>query len=270
VAVFVGNGSPAFADGYSTFASFNQPQGICVGPWPDYDIYLADTLNHRIRKITQAGIVTTVAGNGSYFVCTDGEKTKATFDHPTGVVVDTQGNLYVADCNNNRIRKIVLETGEVTTFCGNGQIGFVDKKGSCAQFSSPHGICVDSHDNLYVADTYNHSLRKISPTGVVTTLAGGTKEGYKDGMGSQALFSYPHNVCVDDGDYVYVTDTGNSRIRRISPDGIVTTVAGNGKLDLSSGYGEEAAFAEPLGICVDANGILYVADTKNNSIRVIT
>jgi len=268
VSTIAGSGAASFADGVGNRASFYCPQGICLRLWPHFDIYVADTLNHRIRKVTQSGEVTTIAGSGSYFTCSDGQSLLASFDHPTSVVMDSQGFLYVADCYNNRIRKISPE-GYVTTFCGSGMNGLIDKKERLSAFSSPQGLAVDSHDNLFVADTYNHCVRKISPQGVTTTLAGGEKEGYKDGQGVEANFCHPVAVCVDDADYVYVADSWNNCIRRISPDGHVTTVAGGSGKGRKDGYGQDAEFDIPTAIAVDCTGI-YVGEAKYNTIRKIT
>ena len=192
----------------------------------------------------------------------------AQFDRPRGVAVDSSGNVYVADTRNSRIRKIIPE-GVVSTFAGSTW-GYKDATGTSAQFSIPTGVAVDSDGNLYVADTDNHRIRKITSGGVVTTLAGSGTEGYHDATGTKAQFAAPVGVAVDSSGNVYVADAGNNRIRKITPAGEVTTLAGSdtaGHHDDATGTA--ARFDVPTGVAVDSSGILYVADFWNNRIRKI-
>jgi DNA-binding beta-propeller fold protein YncE len=233
-------------------AGFNGPTGVAVDA--SGNVYVADKTNNMIRKITPAGVVTTLAGStasGS----TDGTGTAAGFNGPTGVAVDVSGNVYVADYSNNMIRKIT-PAGVVTTLA--------------AGFNGPTGVAVDASGNVYVADKGNNMIRKITPAGVVTTLAGSTTLGSTNATGTAASFEYPYGVAVDASGNVYVADWGNNMIRKITPAGVVTTLAGSTTSGSANGTGTAASFYYPSGVAVDASGNVYVADAWNNMIRKIT
>ena len=198
-----------FADGTGSAAQFNRPQGVTVDSAGT--VYVADFYNNRIRKITSAGVVTTLAGSTQGFA--DGIGSAAKFYYPNGVAVDSSGTVYVADTYNHHIRTIT-SAGVVTTLAGSDGPGSADGTGSAAQFNYPIGVAVDSSGAVYVADSNNHRIRTITPAGVVTTLAGSTF-GYADGTGSAAQFYYPYGVAVDSSGAVYVVDRGDSRIRKI-------------------------------------------------------
>jgi sugar lactone lactonase YvrE len=321
VSTFAGSGTVGNADGTSTEAQFNQPYGVAVDSAGN--VYVADRGNHRIRKITPDGTVSTlatefnqpfgvavdsvgnvyVADTNNHRICKititqdpegdvvaisplagsgtaghqDETGAKAQFNQPYGVAVDSANNVYVADCLNNRIRKITPE-GVVTTLAGTGEGDYLDGDGAEAQFNQPYGVAVDSANNVYVADTYNHRIRKITitqnPGGgddvvTVSTLAGGT-QGYLDGNGATAQFYYPHSATVDSAGNVYVADTHNHRIRKITAGGVVTTLAGTGEEDYLDGNGAEAKFKYPYSVAVDSAGNVYVADFINHRIRKIT
>jgi sugar lactone lactonase YvrE len=190
----------------------------------------------------------------------------AGFDDPYGLVMDKQGNVYVADAgDSNCIRKIAPD-GTVSALAGQSE-GYADGSGSAASFNTPSGMAIDRAGNLYVADTGNNAIRKISPQGVVTTLAGTREAGFADGDAAQAKFNGPLGVAVDAAGNVYVADTYNDRIRKIGTDGKVTTVAGLDAPGYADGDATLAQFDTPAGIAVDAKGVLYVADTKNAAIR---
>jgi sugar lactone lactonase YvrE len=250
-----------FADGVGTAAQFNFPRGVAVDAAGT--VYVADNANHRIRKITPAGAVTTLAGSTNGFA--DGTGAAARFNSPSGVAVDAAGNVYVADLNNHRIRKI-SPAGAVTTLAGSTQ-GFADGVGTAAQFNGPLGVVVDAAGNVYVADNANHRIRKITPAGAVTTLAGSTN-GFADGTGAAARFNGPSGVAVDAAGNLYVADAGNHRIRKISPAGAVSTLAGSTQ-GFAGGVGTAAQFSFPRGVAVDAAGTVYVADNANHRIRKI-
>lgn len=214
-----------------------------------------------------AARVTPIAGDGHAGVA-DGPAAQSRFSDPFGVALDTHGNVYVADGgDSNRIRKIDPR-GNVSTFAG-GREGFADGIGSAAAFHTPSALAFDRAGNLYVADTGNHAIRKIARNGSVSTLAGDGQPGYADGQGRAARFHAPVGLAVDTRGNVYVADTYNDRIRRIAPDGSVTTVAGSGGPGEADGPALAAAFDTPSAIAVDKAGVLFVADTGNNAIRRI-
>jgi alpha-tubulin suppressor-like RCC1 family protein len=272
-----------YADGTGAAAQFSYPEGIAVDSAGN--VYVADTAYALIRQITPAGVVTTIAGvpdgNGGYV---DGPGSVARFSNPKGIDVDQAGNLYVADLGNNTIRKITptvvngVTNWAVTTIAGSaGNSGSTDAAGTAAQFNSPNDVAVDGAGNLYVADTENYTIRKITPTvvsgvtnWVVTTLAGSAgNQGRVDGTGSAAQFDSPFSIAVDSAGNLYAAD---GSIRKITPAGVVTTIAGitEGPQGSQDGTGSAALFYSPQGIAVDGTGNLYVTDTMNNTIRKIT
>lgn len=253
-------------DGTGSDASFTMPRGVAVDGAGN--VYVADTFNCTIRKITPGGEVTTLAGFVGQFGSTNGIGPNARFGYVDDVAADSAGNVYVADAFNSRIRKIT-SAGVVTTFAGgSGGSGSTDGPAMVAQFSLPAGVAVDAADNVFVADTANHTIRKITPAGVVTTFAGSAGLiGSTDGTGSAARFRYPRGIVVDSSGMVYVSDDNNT-IRRITPDGVVSTIAGTTDLvGSSNGTGAAALFYRPRGLAVDGSGNLYVADYYNHSIR---
>jgi sugar lactone lactonase YvrE len=252
-----------FANGTGNAAQFNFPAGVAVDS--SGNLYVGDSDNNKIRKITPAGVVSTLAGSVSGFA--DGTGSAAKFDHPLGVAVDSSGNVYVADQNNHKIRKIT-SAGVVSTLAGSVS-GFADGTGSAAKFNSPIGVAVDSSGNVYVGDTLNFKIRKITPAGVVTTIAGSTG-GYADGTGSAAKFNRPYGVAVDSSGNVYVADdVFNEKIRKITPAGVVTTLAGSTQ-GYADGAGSTAKFYHPSYVAVDSSGNLYVTEYNGNRIRKIT
>ena len=258
------------SDGIGSAARFEGPFDVAVDSAGN--VYVADQGNEEIRKITPSGVVTTLAGSAGHYGSLNGTGSAARFDDPMGVAVDSAGNVYVADQGNEEIRKIT-PSGVVTTLAGSaGQQGSLDGTGSAARFRSPTSLAVDSAGNVYVADGENDEIRKITPSGVVTTLAGSAGQtGSSDGTGNAARFSYPDGVALDNAGNVYVADTSNDEIRKITPSGVVTTLAGSARQTGSSdGAGSAARFASPQGVAVDRAGNVYVADTSNEEIREIT
>ncbi len=228
-------------------------------------IFVADPHNHRIRKITPSGVVSTFAGSTSGFA--DGQGTNAQFNSPYGLAIDSNDTVFVCDSNNNKIRKIT-PSGVVSTFAGSTS-GFANGQGTNAQFDSPYGLAIDAQNNLYVADYYNKKIRKITPSGVVSTFAGSTN-GNVDGQGTTAQFRSPIGITIDADNTIYVGDEGNYNIRKITPNGMVSTLAGSGSSGFTNGQGTAAQFTSPTGLAVDKQGTIYVADYSNHKIRKIT
>jgi sugar lactone lactonase YvrE len=224
VSTLVGKaGTPGSADGTGTQARFSIPSGIAVDDAGN--VYAADM--YTIRKITSAGVVSTLAGTPRHAGSADGTGANARFsDQTKGLAVDAQGNVYVADTYNNVIRKIT-SSGVVSTLAGMaGQSGATDGTGTSALFNRPHGIGIDAGGNVYVADTYNNTIRKITASGIVSTLAGVVGEhGNVDSAGGNARFNEPRGIALDGQGNVYVADSGNQTIRKVTPNGVVSTLA---------------------------------------------
>ena len=262
-------GSRGSADGTGAAARFDSPSGVAVDGAGN--VYVADLLNHTIRKITPGGSVSTLAGLAGFDGSVDGTGAGARFAGPSGVAVDTAGMVYVADSGNQTIRKIT-PAGTVSTLAGlAGSTGSADGTGSVARFSGPVDLTVDSAGFIYVADQFNHTIRKITPAGAVTTFAGIAEfQGSADGTGGAATFRFPKGLSVDAAGTLYVADRGNSTIRKITPAAVVTTFAGlAGTTGSVDGTGSAARFAFPPDVAVDAAGTLYVADQSNGTIRRI-
>ena len=255
VATYAGSGTYGYVEGAKANAQFKYPYDVAVF---NGVAYISDNSNARIRQISAAGVVSSLAGSGAASFA-DGTGSAASFNAPTGIGVANDGSIYVADANNNRIRKI-SPTGVVTTLAGSGTAGYADGTGAAARLNSPRNVAIGSDMSVYVADMANNRIRKISPTGVVTTLAGSGTAGYADGTGAAAQFNNPYGVAVDSAGFVYVSDTNNHRVRQISPTGVVTTLAGSGTSGNLDGVGTSARFASPQDIAVDGSGNVYVAE----------
>ncbi len=271
VTTFAGTvGSTGTTDGTGTASRFNTPSDIEIDSGGN--LFVTDYLNHTIRKITSAGVVTTLAGTAGSSGTTDGIGTAARFNRPTGIKIDSSGNLFVTDTLNQTIRKIT-SAGVVTTFAGTaGTSGTTDGTGTAARFNSPSGIEIDSSGNLFISDYANDTIRKITTAGVVTTFAGtaGTS-GTTDGTGTAARFNRPSGIEIDSSGNLFVTDTSNHTIRKITSAGVVTTFAGTaGSSGTTDGTGTAARFNSPSDIEIDASGNLYVADLLNHTLRKIT
>ena len=267
VTTLAGSGSTApFADGLR--ATFSSPSGVAADA--SGIVYVADFSNHRIRAVAPSGLVSTLAGSGTA-AWADGTGTAASYNNPYGVATyPGSGTLYVADFNNNRIR-MLTPSGVTTTVAGSATIAWADGQGTSARFYRPAGLAVDSAGTVFVADSGNHRIRKVSPLGAVTTLAGSTSSTpFANGVGSSATFSNPRGVAVDPSGNVFVGDTDNNRIRHIRPDGTVTTLAGSGSLIWADGTGTSAALARPQHLFLAGNGNILVADTGGSRVRMIT
>lgn len=258
-----GSSTPGFADGNPANAAFSQPNGMAVNAAGE--VFVADRLNHRIRKVTPAGLTSTFAGSGDAgFV--DDTGVAAQFEHPNGLAFDSVGNLYVADEANHVIRKIT-PAGVVTTFAGSGIAGFAEGDAADARFLYPTGVAVDSANNVYVADSGNHRIRKVdAATGVVSTFAGSGLPGFADGAYETAQFSTPIALAFGPTGNIIVVDQDNLRIRLIDAVG-VSTLAGSGNAGSADGLGAAADFDGPTGVAVDSAGNAYITDTNNHRIR---
>ncbi len=245
------------------------------------NVYIADTSNRRIRRVDAAGIITTVAGSGlQLFVGLGdgGPATEANLNLPAGVAPDGAGNLYIADTHYKRIRKVDT-AGIITTIAGTGEFGYGGDGGPAteARLNFPGGVAVDGAGNLYIADTNNHRIRKVDVSGVITitTVAGNGEQGFSGdgGPATAALLNHPADVALDAAGNLYIADNGNSRIRKVNPAGIVTTIAGNGQFTGDLGDGGPAVEARlffPYGVAADRAGNIYVADTFNQRVRILT
>ena len=279
VTTLAGSGAAGNADGTGLAATFNQPHGLAIDS-SGTNLYVATVTGNNIRRIVIAtGVVTTLAGSTTGVAGNaDGTGTAATFNRPIGLAIDSSStNLYVATRGGENIRKIVIATGVVTTLAGSttGASGNVDGTGTAALFNAPGGLAIDSSGtNLYVADGFNNTIRQIViATGVVTTFLGSPRvKGMADGTGSAATFNHPKGVAHDSAGNVYVADGFNNTIRKITPAGVVTTLAGSttGAAGNADGTGTAATFNRPMGLAIDSSGTnLYVAARSGNNIRKI-
>jgi len=245
--------------GSATAASLTKPDAVAVDAAGN--VYIADTGNNRIRKVSPNGIIVTIAGNGLYgYSGDDGPATEASLNSPEGVAVDSAGTIFVVDSRNLRIRKISTTTGIITTIAGNGQCCYLGDGGpaTAARLAQPYGVAVDLAGSVYIADTGNNTIRKISPSGNITTVAGGGPSGTlgDGGQATNAALDSPFAVAVDLAGNLYIAEF-NSRIRKVSPSGIITTIAGNGQV------------FRPVGVALGI-GNLYIDDAGTNSIRRIS
>ncbi|MFN0282157.1 MAG: NHL repeat-containing protein [Kineosporiaceae bacterium] len=261
-------------DGPAAAAKFLQPSQVDVDA--SGNVYVADISNHRIRKITAAGIISTVAGTGTAGFSGDGgPATSAALNSPRGVALDSAGNVYITDGANNRVRK-VSTAGTITTIAGTGAASYSGDGGAAtsATLNLPRGIAIDSGDTVYVVDSLNYRIRRIDGTGIITTVAGTGVDGASGdgGPATSAQISQAFDIGVDDAGCVYLPDTGNNRLRTFCPGGTISTVAGTGVAG-SSGDGGPATSARlngPAGVAADSSGIIYLADRLNNRLRKIT
>ncbi len=231
-------------------------------------MYVVDSFNSEIRQISPAGVVTTWAGTGNPGNA-DGTGTAAMFSFPKGVALDASGTAYVADAQNNLIRQIST-AAVVSRLAGSGAQGSADGTGTAASFYNPSALAVDSSGTVYVADSSNYLVRKISAAGGVSTFAGSGSPGNTNGTGTAAAFGFCAGIAVDAAGTVYLSDLDNHVIRKISPAGVVTTWVGTGVAGSANGTGTAASFRNPAGLAVDTYGTVYLADAGNHLIRQIT
>jgi sugar lactone lactonase YvrE len=257
------------AEGVAQNVRFSDPVGVAIDR--SGNVYVADSSEQTIRKISPDGMGSTLAGSPGMRGNADGIGSSARFSDPSGIATDSSGNIYVADASNHTIRKIT-PSGVVTTFAGSpGLRGSADGKGRAARFYFPTSIATDRNGNVYVADTKNSTIRKITALGMVTTLAGAAlSSASDDGAGNAARFDNPRGVATDLNGNVYVADTENNTIRKISPAGVVSTLAGSPGRRYSTNGRNIDYFLHATGIAVDRNGNVYVADSVANEIRKVT
>ena len=257
-------------NGSGTNALFSDPAAIVADSTGN--LFVADSQNHAIRRISTNGLVTTLAGELGLAGSRDETGAQARFDSPCGITLDKNGNLFVSDTGNHTIRQIT-PAGVVTTLAGlAGQSGLTDATGSAARFNSPLGIAISTNGTIYVADCGNHLIRAISPGGSVTTLAGSPENwGSANGSGADARFNGPVGLVLDNEGNLFVADSNNHTIRRITPDGTASTWAGVPGVDgCVDGAAQSAKFSKPAELAIDRRNNLFVADSFNHVIRKIT
>ncbi|SPF06464.1 NHL repeat-containing protein [Streptomyces sp. MA5143a] len=279
IATLAGNGNSEYSgDGQIATAAGIQPNSTAVDTSGNF--YIADTENHRVRKVdAKSRKITTVAGNGDQdYSGDDGPAVDAALNYPRGVTVDPAGNLYIADTENNRVRRVDATTGTIRTVAGDGTAGSGGDEAAAiaAQLYTPFGVALDAAGNLYIADTDNARVRRVdAASGVITTVAGNGATEYSgdDGPAIEAALNGPRSVMVDSGGNLYIADTDNHRVRRVSAaTGTITTIAGNGTAAFSGddGPAADAALNGPRSVMLDSGGNLYIADTDNHRVRRVS
>ncbi len=261
VTTIAGSGKEGSEDGQGAAASFFYPTALAL----DHagNIYVTDSHNNLIRKISPGGMVTTLIGRRK------GSDT-VRLDNPNGIAIDQRGNVLFTDYMNNVVRKIFPDGRTVIVAGIVGDPGIVNGEADSAKFYLPWGIAVDKSNNIYVADSYNNMIRRISSDGRVSVLAGKIKKGHADGRDTTASFFHPAGLATDRDGNIYVADLANQRIRKINPEGWVETIAGNGKRGSANDFDTLASFDKPYGLAIDKAGNIFVADFLNNQVRKIS
>lgn len=262
-----GNKSSGATNGYGSNARFNLPLGVAADAAGN--VYVADTQNGTVRKIAPDGFAGSFAGGAGIFGSTNGSGADARFHGPQGIAVDSAGNVFVSDTGNATVRKITPD-GTVSTLAGLAtNLNSLDGAGAAARFYQPQGLAVDAAGNVYVADSWNHTIRKITPVGVVSTLAGRAgNPGSADGTNGKARFNRPAGIAVDSATNLFITDSLNHTIRKITPAGSVSTLAGlAGVWGSADGTNNSAHFFQPQGIVAADTNVLFVVDSGNQTVR---
>ncbi len=269
-----GNGTEGFSGdgGPATDARLYHPEGLAVDSAGN--IFIADYDNQRIRKVDTSGIITTVAGGGTDGLGDGGPATDASLSNSSGVAVDSAGNIFIADYDNKRVRKVDTN-GIISTIAGNGNIGFSGDGGPATDASIyyPQGLAVDSAGNIFIADSWNNRIRKVDTSGTITTVAGNGNDGFSGdgGPATDASLDFTHGVAVDSAGNIFIADLGNNRIRKVDTSGTITTVAGNGFKCFGGDGGPavDASLNWPSGVAVDNAGNIFIADRHNSRIRKV-
>jgi trimeric autotransporter adhesin len=265
-----GDGGPA------TLAAIGYPEGVAVDG--QGNVYIVDRANDNVRKVNPRGTITTIAGNpkaGNGFSGDGGPATSAQLFSPRAVAVDGKGNVYIADYQNYRVRR-VSAGGTITTIAGNGKLGSSGDGGpaTSAQLNYPVAVAVDRQGNVYIAEERGHRVRKVSPGGSITTFAGNGTQGFSGdgGPATSAQLAWPRGVAADGKGNVYIVDNWTNRVRMVRPDGTIRTIAGNGRAGNSGdgGPATSASLYAPWGVAADGKGNVYVADTGNGKVRRIS
>jgi uncharacterized protein (TIGR03437 family) len=275
ITTFAGNGSMTFYGdgGQATSASLNSPRGLAINSAGG--VYISDMDNYRVRLVSAAGIISTVAGNGSMAYSGDGgQAISASFSDVTSVALDSAGNLYIADASNRRVRR-VTPGGIVTTVAGTGIQGDLGDGGLAvnATLNRPFAVTLDAAGNLYICDSSNHDIRRVNlASGIITAYAGNGQPAFTGdgGPATAASLQFPLGMAWDKSGNLYIADAGNNCIRRVSPAGVIVTVAGNGNRAGFAGDGAAAISALlniPSDVAVDGSGSVFIADAGNNRIR---
>jgi sugar lactone lactonase YvrE len=276
ISTFAGTGQAGFSGdgGPATSARLYAPEGVAVDG--QGNVYIADRFNFRVRKVSPGGTITTFAGGGKPGVFGDGgPATSATLRNPSAVALDGKGNVYIADRDNMRVRK-VSSGGKITTIAGTGVQGFSGDGGpaTSAQLRFPDGVAIDEQGNVYIADSQNHRVRKVSPGGTITTFAGTGACGLPrdNGPATSSTVCFPRSVAVDAQGNVYIADTNNSRVRKVTRGGTISTFAGTGTCGPTVGNGGPATQAQlcsPSGVALDGQGNVYIAEEGRGRLRKV-
>jgi hypothetical protein len=275
ISTLAAHGVPGYSGDHGAAAAAELQHPVAVKVDRQGNVYIADCWNSAVRKVSPAGVITTIAGTGvAGFGGDNGPATDAQLNHPAGLAIDGSGNVFIADASNNRVRK-VSPAGIVTTVAGDGNAGFGGDDGPAtgAELSNPVDVALDASGNLFIDDADNNRVRRVTRAGLIATVAGSGRQGFSGdgGMATEAALDHPSAIALDLAGGLYIADFGNHRVRKVAPDGLIATVAGNGTAGFSGDGGPaiDAALNDPAGVAADAAGNLYLSDGGNDRIRVV-